>query len=91
MFDGYILVGGRSSRMKTNKAALLLGGMTFAERAVAALRNITEGRVSFVTGANHIDEKNKFLLPNVPQNTDLFPHKAALGGIYTALTNTKNR
>lgn len=91
MFDGYILVGGASSRMQTNKAALLLSGMTFAERAVAALRNITEGRVSFVTGANHTDEKNKILQPDVPQITDVFPHKAALGGIYTVLAHTKNR
>ena len=85
MFDGYILVGGKSSRMKTNKAARRLGNATFAERAVAALQKITVGRVSFVTSANQTGE----LLPlNVPQITDIFPHKAALGGIYTALAHS---
>lgn len=89
MFDGYILVGGGSSRMKTNKAALCLGGITFAERAAAALRRITEGRVNFVTGANHTNQ-NKILPPDVPQLTDIVPQKAALGGIYTALAHSKN-
>lgn len=85
MFDGYILVGGKSSRMKTNKAALRLGEATFAELALAALKKITDGRISFVIGSNQTGE----LLPvNVSQITDIFPHKAAIGGIYTALTHS---
>ena len=87
MFDGYILVGGKSSRMKTNKAALCLGDETFAERALAALQKITSGRTSFVIGANQTGES----LPiNVSQIIDIFPSKAALGGIYTALAHTTN-
>jgi molybdopterin-guanine dinucleotide biosynthesis protein A len=85
MFDGYILVGGKSSRMKTNKAALRLGEETFAERAFAALKKITVGRISFVVGAGQTSDS----LPlNVPQITDIFPNKAALGGIYTALADS---
>lgn len=87
MFDGYILVGGKSSRMKTNKAALCLGDSTFAERAFEALQKITGGRISFVVGANQTSE----VLPgDVSQITDIFPHKAAIGGIYTALTYSKS-
>ena len=44
MFDGYVLVGGKSSRMGTDKFALSLGDMTFAERASSALRKIADGR-----------------------------------------------
>jgi molybdopterin-guanine dinucleotide biosynthesis protein A len=87
MFDGYILVGGKSSRMKTNKAALRLGEETFAERAFAALKKITFGRVSFVIGVNQTGES---LPVNVSRIKDIFPNKAALGGIYTALANSTN-
>ncbi len=87
MFDGYILVGGKSSRMKTDKAALHLGDETFAGRAFAALQEITAGRISFVLGVN---QTGKLLPPNVPQITDIFPHKAALSGIYTALAHSTN-
>ena len=90
MFDGYVLTGGKSSRMKTDKAALRLGDATFAERAVAALQKIAAGRVSFVVGANQEDETVKLLPLDVPRITDVFPHKAALGGIYTALTHSKS-
>jgi molybdopterin-guanine dinucleotide biosynthesis protein A len=89
MFDGYILTGGKSSRMKTDKAALRFGDATFAERALAALQSIAARRVSFVVGANQAGAANKHLPSGIPLITDIFPHKAALGGIYTALVNAK--
>jgi molybdopterin-guanine dinucleotide biosynthesis protein A len=87
MLDGYILVGGKSSRMKTNKARLRLGEETFAEYAFAALKKITDGRISFIIGA---DQTKDFLPVDVSQITDIFPDKAAVGGIYTALTHSTN-
>lgn len=90
MFDGYILVGGASSRMKTNKAALRLGAETFAERAVSALREITGGRIHFITGARPKNEPKKILPPHIQQLADVVPDKAALGGIYTALAHCRN-
>jgi molybdopterin-guanine dinucleotide biosynthesis protein A len=89
MFDGYVLTGGKSSRMKTDKAALRFGDTTFAERAAAALQKIAARRVSFVVGTNQAAETDKLLPLDVPRITDIFPHKAALGGIYTALVDTK--
>ena len=85
MFDGYILVGGKSSRMKTNKAALRFGDANFAERAFAALQKITAGRITFVIGVN---QTGKLLPLNVPRIVDIFPQKAVLGGIYTALAQS---
>lgn len=88
--DGYVLVGGKSSRMGTNKFALSLGGATFAERAVRALRKIVENRVYFVTGANPKDETAELLPHDVPRVADVLPHKAAIGGIYAALGHSKS-
>jgi molybdopterin-guanine dinucleotide biosynthesis protein A len=89
VFDGYVLVGGKSSRMGANKFALPLGDATFSERVVVALQKIAAGRVSFVVGTNQAAETDKLLPLDVPRITDIFPHKAALGGIYTALVDTK--
>lgn len=88
MFDGYVLVGGKSSRMKTSKFALSFGGMTFAERASFALRKIANERVYFVVGADQPKETIKLLPPGIPRITDVFPNKAAIGGIYTALSHS---
>lgn len=87
MFDGYILVGGKSSRMKTNKAGLRLGDETFAQRAFVALKKITDEHISFVIGANQTGES---LPVNASRITDIFPGKAVLGGIYTALAHSTN-
>ncbi len=90
MFDGYVLVGGKSSRMGTNKFALRFGNATFSERAVAALQKIVAGRVSFIVGEDQKEEITRLLPLDVPRITDVFPHKAALGGIFTALTYSKS-
>lgn len=89
MFEGYVLVGGNSSRMGMNKFALRLNDKTFSERAVAALQKIAAERVYFFTGVNQTIESEVLLPRDVPQITDVFPHKAALGGIYTALARAK--
>ena len=89
MLEGYVLVGGNSSRMGTNKFALRLGDKTFSERADAALQKIAAEQVYFVTGENQTIESEGLLPCHVPRITDVFPHKAAIGGIYTALANAK--
>lgn len=88
--NGYVLVGGKSSRMGTDKFALSLGGATFSERAVAALRVIADGRVAFVVGAHQKNENARLLPLDVPRVSDVLPHKAALGGIYTALAHAES-
>jgi molybdopterin-guanine dinucleotide biosynthesis protein A len=90
MFDGYVLVGGESSRMGTDKFALRLGAETFAERALSALRKIADGRVYYVVGANQAEETERLLPLDIPKITDVYPNKAAIGGIYTALAHSEN-
>lgn len=75
-FEGFILVGGKSSRMGTNKARLRLGAESFTEKIAAALSSIT-GVVSLV-GAQTPDDR----WPVVP---DVHREWGALGGLHAAL------
>lgn len=77
--EGFILVGGASSRMGEDKARLKLGGQTFVERIAQALSSVAD-RISIV-GAK--TENNYGGLPNVP---DVFERWGALGGLHAALT-----
>jgi molybdopterin-guanine dinucleotide biosynthesis protein A len=87
MLDGFVLAGGKSSRMGTDKAHLQLGGVTFAERAVSVLRLIAGKRVYFVENEKTFKED---LLPEVSRVFDVFPERGALGGIHAALSNSRS-
>jgi molybdopterin-guanine dinucleotide biosynthesis protein A len=76
--EGFILVGGASSRMGSDKARLDLGGLTFVERINAALSSLTE-RTSTV-GASA--RQRHWSLPDVP---DVHESWGALGGLHAAL------
>jgi molybdopterin-guanine dinucleotide biosynthesis protein A len=78
MIEGFILVGGASSRMGTDKARLEVNGRSFVERIAGALACVTE-RVS-VVGAR--EESAVWQLPVVP---DVYAKWGALGGLHAAL------
>jgi molybdopterin-guanine dinucleotide biosynthesis protein A len=80
MFDaeGFILAGGASSRMGTDKARLTLGGRTFLERVAAALGAITS-EISVVSAR---PETNA---PGFPLVADIYRDCGALGGLHAAL------
>ena len=86
--DGFILAGGASSRMKRDKANLLLGGKTFVERATYALSAVAPERL-FVVG----NLKESF--NGLPILSDEFTvinnerKRCAIIGLHTALSNTK--
>jgi molybdenum cofactor guanylyltransferase len=76
--EGFILVGGRSSRMGTDKSRLQFGGQTSVERIARELRSIT-ARISLVgTGRAGRDPELR-LVP------DTHEQWGALGGIHAAL------
>lgn len=77
-FEGFILLGGASSRMGTDKAKLSLDGKQFVERIAEQLAIVTES-VRVVGAA---DSARSFKWENVP---DVFPRWGALGGLYSAL------
>ncbi len=76
--DGFILTGGASSRMGTDKARLRLGGKTFVERAEEALRAITT-RVCLVSA--RMDGASSGL----PVIKDIYLDRGALGGLHATL------
>ena len=80
MFDveGFILVGGQSSRMGSDKSKLVLGRRTTVEHIQAALGTVASSLR--VVGAR--DQGTFAGLQNIP---DTHEHWGALGGIHAAL------
>ena len=84
MFDvqGFILVGGKSSRMGEDKARLTFGNQTAVELIAVALRSVTQ----VVTSVGWPDQKLESI-PNIP---DLRPEWGPLAGIEAALRHAKS-
>jgi molybdopterin-guanine dinucleotide biosynthesis protein A len=78
--SGYVLAGGRSSRMGTDKALLSLAGMPLIAHAVAKLRRICADV--------HILSANPALAAYAPLVPDLHPNCGPVGGIEAALAHT---
>ena len=80
MFDveGFILVGGQSSRMGSDKSQLVFGKQTGVEHIAAALRPLT--RTVRLVGSR--DQGDAAGLQNIP---DTHERWGALGGIQAAL------
>jgi molybdopterin-guanine dinucleotide biosynthesis protein A len=76
----FILAGGKSRRMGTDKSQLMLDGKSFVEHVAAALAKIS-GEIT-VVGKPATDSTK---LPHVP---DVYPNWGALGGVHTALAST---
>lgn len=76
--EGFILTGGASSRMGTDKARLSLGGLTFIERIAGALGAITPD----LRVVSARPESFNINLPVVP---DIHRDCGALGGLHAAL------
>lgn len=78
--SGYILAGGRSSRMGTDKALLALAGKPLIAHAVAKLH--------CVCAAVHILSANPALSTYAPLVPDLHPNCGPVGGIEAALAHS---
>lgn len=74
-----ILAGGQSRRMGQDKAFLPVGGRPVIERVIAAVTPLTD---DLFISANTSDKFAGYGLPIVP---DVYPDKAALGGIYSVI------
>jgi molybdopterin-guanine dinucleotide biosynthesis protein A len=79
---GFILVGGESRRMGTDKAGLTLNGRSFVERIAEEVSEVTTS-VSIVgsnAAALQLRDSSKLTIVN-----DVYPHWGALGGVHAAL------
>lgn len=75
--DAFILAGGASRRMGTDKSQLRIDGKTFTERIAETLLKVTD-KVTIV--GRTLDDS---ALPTVP---DVYPQWGALGGLHAALS-----
>lgn len=80
-FEGFILAGGRSSRMGTEKAAIDFLGDSLLERTAKTLFQAGAARVSAVVG-KHTEAD---LPEGIGTVRDTFTEAGALGGIHAAL------
>lgn len=79
--EAFILAGGASSRMGTDKARLTLEGKTF-------LQQIAETLQQFVSKVTVVGQDSEDL--GLTSVSDTYPNWGALGGIHTALANCKS-
>jgi molybdopterin-guanine dinucleotide biosynthesis protein A len=78
--EAFILVGGASSRMGTDKSQLLIDRQTFTERIVETLLTVTDS----ITLVGRTPESS-----SLPSVGDIYPQWGALGGLHAALTACK--
>lgn len=81
--SGFVLAGGKSTRMGQDKATLSLNGRTLLEHALTALRQVC--RDVFVLGRY---ERYGTLAPTYE---DIYPGCGPLGGIHAALSNSQTQ
>jgi len=82
--EGFILVGGQSSRMGTDKSRLVLGGQTTVSLIANALQKVTN-TVTLVSSRVGSDAWS------LPKISDLHEQWGPLGGIHAALRACKTR
>ncbi|WP_269236740.1 molybdenum cofactor guanylyltransferase [Flavobacterium flavigenum] len=78
----FILCGGKSSRMKSEKGLVLFQEKPFIEHIIQAILAVTEN-IQLITNTKEYD-----YLP-YQKSADIVKDKGPLGGIYTALTNSE--
>lgn len=83
-FTGFVLAGGKSSRMGTPKHALEVGGETFLTCAVNALKPVCQS-VKIVLNQTQTIETD------LPVVRDIYAERGALGGIHAALKNCETK
>ena len=79
--SGILLAGGRSSRMGTDKAELILGGKSLMEWQVQKLRSL---------GIRDILVSGNYAVPHTESVADELPGCGPLGGIYSCLHAAQN-
>jgi len=78
---GYVLAGGKSTRMGRDKAVLSFNGRTLLETALAAARSVA--REVFILGSAELYGGYGTAI------ADIFPECGPLGGIHAALKHSK--
>jgi molybdopterin-guanine dinucleotide biosynthesis protein A len=83
-FAGFILVGGKSSRMGKDKFLLKINGKTFLQTAFETLEKAGVEQISV-----SVSEKTN-LIEDFPIIEDIYKNRGALSGIHSALVYSKS-
>ncbi len=90
--EGFILAGGQSRRMGTDKSLLTINGQTFLERIAEEMLGVTKsisvvgsGRAPAEIGLGNSELKQTEM--SVPRVPDVYANWGALGGVHAALSN----
>ncbi len=87
MFNGFILTGGKSSRMGRDKAFLKIGEKTFLENALETLAPVCKQvKIVLNRSQTHFIEK---LPAGISYIFDIYENRGALGGLHAALKTCK--
>ena len=78
----YILCGGKSSRMKTEKGLVKYLNKPFMQWIIEAVEPVTN-KIFLVT------DNKEYKVFNYPLVSDVYKNKGPVGGIYSALNHTK--
>ena len=84
-FSGILLAGGKSSRMKTQKALLRLGGMTLLERQIEKLKALGCDEIILSLAAEGAENFKVAEESQVLQVRDLVAEAGPLAGLYSCL------
>lgn len=88
--EAFVLIGGRSSRMGSDKALLKIDGETFAQRAVNTIRTAFPNiKISLVAHGESQFSPND-LPKDIPLVYDLHKDRGAYSGLHAALANAKS-
>ena len=87
--DAFILIGGRSSRLGTDKAFVELGGRTLLGRAVETAKNAVGPKRITAVAANATQFAINAIIADVPFIFDLHENRGPLGGLHAALAYAK--
>jgi molybdenum cofactor guanylyltransferase len=79
---GFILAGGKSKRMGTNKSLLKIGELTIIERVVNLMKELFE-EVILIT-----NQSEEFSFLRLPMQEDIHKNTGPLAGIHSALVHT---
>ncbi|WP_278020951.1 molybdenum cofactor guanylyltransferase [Flavobacterium ginsengisoli] len=80
----FILCGGKSTRMQSEKGLVLFQGKPFIEHIIQAILPITD-RIKLITSSKEYDYLGYEKIP------DLIADKGPLGGIFTALSHSETK
>ena len=79
---GFILAGGKSKRMGTNKSLLKIGELTIIERVANLMKDLFK-EVILIT-----NQSEEFSFLKLPMQEDIHKNTGPLAGIHSALVNT---